>query len=190
MGKSKQRTVVTILTMSLIAVMLIALYYYRNEQSKPVKEPLSEAEVLLNKDLELYYPATPKEVVKLYSKILQTLYTDLEDDETKALALKIRELYDTELLENNPEEDYLKNIYTEIIEWKKAKRSITDFSFIHEEDYVTDKIDGREYTTVQVIYTFEEKAKHLEEWRFLLRRDEEDHWKILGWNYLPGEKSE
>ncbi|MBE5967763.1 MAG: hypothetical protein E7255_12495 [Lachnospiraceae bacterium] len=187
MRKSKQRTVVTILTMSLIAVMLIALYYYLTKQTKPV-EKLSEAEVLLSKDLKLYYPATPKEVVKLYSSILQTLYTDLEDDETKALALKIRELYDKELLEKNPEEDYLTNIYSEIIEWKKAKRTITDFSFVHEEDYVTDNIDGIEYTTVHVIYTFEEKTKHLEEWRFLLRRDDENHWKILGWNYLPGEE--
>lgn len=182
MGRSKQRTVATMLTMSFVAVIVITFYYYITNRTEALEENISEVEVLLSKDLQTYYPATPKDVVKLYSKMLQTLYTDLEEEQVKDLAIKIRELYDTELLENNPQEDYLNNIYTEIIEWNNAERSITNFSFIKDKEKLTSVIDGREYATILVVYTFEERAKHLEEWRFLLRRDEAENWKILGWN--------
>lgn len=184
MGRSKQRTVITILSMSLIAVLIITFYYHITKRTKPSEETLSDVEVLLNKDLELYYPATPKEVVKLYSKMLQTIYTDLEEDQVRALAIKMRELYDAELLKNNPEEEHLNNLFTEIVEWQNAERSITNFSF-NEKEILTEEIDGQEYATIHVIYTFKEKAKYLQEWRFLLRKDNNNRWKILGWSEIP-----
>lgn len=184
MRRSKQRTVVTILSMSLIAVLVIAFYYHITKRTKPSEETLSDVEVLLNKDLELYYPATPKEVVKLYSKMLQTIYTDLEDEQVRALAIKMRELYDAELLEKNPEEEHLNDFITEIVEWQNAERSITNFSF-NEKENTTEEIDGREYAAIHVIYTFKEKAKYLQEWRFLLRKDSDGRWKILGWSKIP-----
>lgn len=185
MGKSKQRTVITILTMSLIAVLIIGFYYRITKRTKPTEETLSDIEVLLSKDLELYYPATPKEVVKLYSKMLQIIYTDLDEEQVEALAIKMRELYDSELLKINSQEEHLNNLFTEIVEWQNAERSITNFSFINKDENKIEEIEGKEYATIHVIFTFKEKAKYLQEWRFLLRRDSDEKWKILGWDKIP-----
>ncbi len=185
MGKGKRRTIGTIITMTTITIVLIIMYYHISNRTSPSEENVNEVEVLLSKDLELYYPATPKEVVKLYSNMLEFLYSDLEDEEVKALAIKIRELYDDELLENNPMEEYMNNLSSEIAEWKAAERKITNYVFVKETDNLTSTVEGKEYTTIHVSYTFEEKKKYLEVWRFLLRKDDNNHWKILGWNYVP-----
>lgn len=185
MGNSKQRTLITIFVMSTIAVLVILLYYYLVNRPEVSHDEPTEVEVLINKDLEHYYPATPKEVVKLYSNILQNLYTELEEDEYKALSLKLRELYDEELLEINSLDKYLKHLSNEILEWQDSKRRIVNFSFVNNEDNRSRVEDGVEYQTITVTYTFEEKSKFIEDYSFILRKDENNRWKILGWKYVP-----
>jgi len=121
--------------------------------------------------------------------MLQTLYSDLKDEEVEALALKIRELYDTEFLDNNPEADYLKNLYTEIAEWNEAKRKISYFFLVNEELEQESVIEGKKYAVVHVSYTIQEKGKFSETWRFLLRLNEDERWKILGWDFVPEEEA-
>lgn len=192
MGKAKRRTATTIVTMVIAAVSILLLYYYWTNRTDPLKETsieeLSEIEKLLDKDLDRNYPETPREVVKLHSSMLKTLYTDLEDEEVESLALKIRELYDVEFLENNPEENYLINLYSEITEWKKANRTISKFMLVNADLEQNSTIDGREYADVYVSYTIQEKRKFSEIWRFLLRQSEDDKWKILGWGLYPEEE--
>lgn len=190
MGKSKKRMVSTIITMAVVAVIILLLYFYlafrMNLKETSVKD-LSEVETLLDKDLELYYPETPREVVKLYSNMMKTLYTDLKDDEVKALALRIRELYDPEFLGTKTEEDYLKDLYSEIAQWKEANRKISYYLLVNEELEKESVISGKEYAVVYVSYTIQEKGKYSETWKFLLRLSEDDKWKILGWEYAPAE---
>jgi len=193
MGKSKKRTVSTIVTMVVVAIIVLLLYFYlafrMDLQKETSVEELSEVEKLLDKDLELNYPETPREVIKLHSNMMKTLYTELEDEEVEALALKIRELYDTEFLETKSEGDYLKDLYSEIAEWKDSDRKISYFHLVNEELEQESIIDGRKLAAVYVSYTIQEKDKFLETWRFLLRQSEEDEkWKILGWEFVPEEE--
>lgn len=189
MGSAKQRTLITIFVMSTIAVLVILLYYYLvNRTEVSIEEP-TEVEVLINKDLELYYPATPKEVVKLYSNMLQNLYTELEEDEYKALGLKMRELYDEELLEINSLDKHINQLSNEILEWKNAKRRIVNFSFDNDKDNLSRVEDGVEYQIINVSYTFEERSKFIEDYSFILRKDENNRWKILGWRLVPQSES-
>jgi len=189
MGSAKQRTLITIFVMSTIAVLVILLYHYLvNRTEVSIEEP-TEVEVLINKDLELYYPATPKEVVKLYSNMLQNLYTELEEDEYKALGLKMRELYDEELLEINSLDKHINQLSNEILEWKNAKRRIVNFSFDNDKDNLSRVEDGVEYQIINVSYTFEERSKFIEDYSFILRKDENNRWKILGWRLVPQSES-
>lgn len=102
MNKSKKRTTSTIISMTVFAVVALMLYYYWINRTEPLEETtreLTEIEKVLEKDLDSNYPKTPREVVKLYSNMLKLIYTDLEEEELEALAWKIRELYDLELIE-------------------------------------------------------------------------------------------
>ena len=185
MGNAKKRTLITIFVMSTIAVLVVLAYYYLVNRTDVTNDEPTEVEVLINKDLELYYPATPKEVVKLYSNIVQNLYTEIEEDEYKALNLKIRELFDKELLEFNSLDKSLNQLSNEILEWQDAKRRIVNFSFANDENNHSRVEDGVEYQTITVTYTFEEKSKFIEDYSFILRKDENNRWKILGWKFVP-----
>jgi hypothetical protein len=192
MGKSKKRTISTIVTMIFIAVVIVLLYYYISTKTEPFDETsvenLSDVEKLLAKDLDQNYPETPREVVKLYSSMLKTLYTASTDEEVKSLALKMRDLYDDEFLKSNPEEEYLNNLYSEIAQWKDANRKITNY--LLEDKEQKNEIDGRQYADEYVSYTFDEKGKFSEIWRFLLRLSEDGKWKILGWEYSPEDSTQ
>lgn len=189
MGKAKQRTVVTIIVMSLMAVAIILFYLYwtsrTNSPGGTPEEDLSDAQKLIQKDLELYYPETPREVVKLYGNMMKVLYNELEDDEIKALALKIRELYDTELLDNNPESAYLNDLYTDLAEWEEKDRRIANFLLINEDQEKKSEINGVSYAVINLAFTIQENVKFTETWRVLVRQDNDGKWKIMGWEVLP-----
>jgi asparagine synthetase B (glutamine-hydrolysing) len=192
MGKAKMRTATTIVMMVITAIIILLLYFYWTNRTEPLKEAsvkkLSEVQKLLNKDLEINYPETPREVVKLHSSMLKTLYTDLKDEDVKALALKIRELYDTEFLEKNPEAQYLQNTYSDIVQWKEKKRRITNYILVNEDLEQESEIDGKKYAVVYVSYTIQENSKFTETWKYLLRLSEDNKWKILGWEFVPQEE--
>jgi len=194
MGKAKKRTTTTIVVMTLLAIMVLLFYFYWSNRTDPIDtsvENQSEVEKLLNKDLELYYPETPREVVKLFSNMMKVLYDDLDnkmdDADIKALALKIRELYDTEFLENNQEDIYLQNLYTDIASWKEKDRRITNYRLDNEDLEQESEIDGVKYSVDYVTFTIQENSKFIEAWKILLRQDENKKWKILGWELAPGE---
>ncbi|MDF2538991.1 MAG: hypothetical protein K0S76_2012 [Herbinix sp.] len=192
MGKGKKRTTATIMSMVVVGAAIVLFYFYWVNRTDPLDETsveeLTDVQKLLQKDLDTNYPETPREVVKLHSNMLKILYTELNDEDTQALALKIRELYDEEFLANNPETTYLKDLYAEISEWKKVNRKIANYILVNEDQEQENTVDGEKYADVYVSYTIQEKGKFAEVWRFLLRMSDEGKWKILGWKFVPDEK--
>lgn len=59
--------------MSIFVVVVIYTYYYINNATKPVFPDTirekTEAEILIEKDIEIAYPATPTEVLRLHLRI-------------------------------------------------------------------------------------------------------------------------
>ncbi len=175
----------------LVVIIIILLIYMdvsrrSSEEKAANNKSLTEAGKLLERDLNTNYPETPREVAKFYSSITKTLYSGLGDDEVKALAKKILELYDEEFLQVNPEENYLKDLYSDIAAWNKADRKITNYLLVNEEMEEKWEADGREYATVFVSYYILENGKASETRRYLLRKSEEGKWKILGWDHKTG----
>lgn len=189
MSNKRKRTLSTIVSMSILAIVIVLFYFYiKNKVSTtdPSLKELTDAERLLNKDFDLYYPETPREVVKYFSNMIKIIYGNkASEEEINQLAVKIRELYDPEFLQLNPEEKYLQNLATELAEWKEKNRRITNYIFVNKNKEKESEIDGIKYAVKYVSFTIQEDIKFTETWKILLRKNEDDKWKILGWEFVP-----
>lgn len=159
----------------------------RSKKNSDIQQ--SEIQKLLEKEINESYPATPREVVKLYSRYTKCIYNEkLSDDEISKLAEKVQMLYDAELLQNNPFDEYLYDLKLDISEYHSSERRITSYSVDSGDNVVTWTDDGKEYARLVASYTLREDSaynKTFEE--FLLRKDEENRWKILGFRLTDSE---
>lgn len=183
MPKGRRRTAATITLMTILAVIVLFTYYYWTHRTEPLYtgDKLSEVRELVNKDLNLYYPETAREVTKLFATMLQTLYNHPEDKERKLLELKLRELYDSEFLASNPEAEYLKRLDIDLKDWKEHDRRITNYLLEYEDQGKEMDINGVKYGTQFISFTIQENTKSTQLWEVMLRQDSLGHWKILGW---------
>lgn len=187
MSKKSKSSKQTLIAMIIFCALLIGAYYFiskdqnKTENSEEI-EIETEYETLVNKDLETTYPATPREVVKLYCRYSKCLYNEaLQDEEIEELSQKIRNLYDEELNQNNSEENYLYNLKMEIADFRNNNRTITKIQIAKAEDVQTWTDSEQEYAKMNVAITQKElevTGKSVEE--FLLRKDASGRWKILG----------
>ncbi len=182
----KSKTIKIVIIGLVLAAIILGYYYYlsnRNREAKEETVQISTVQNVLMRDLENYYPPTPKEVITYYSEISKCFYNEeYTDEELEQLAFKIMELYDDELIENNPDDDYLQALREDIIGMKTEKYTITGFqvSASTDVDFYTD--DGREYASLYCTYNlFQGKQSVSSVEKFVLRKDEDGHWKILGW---------
>lgn len=184
---SKKNSVVTVIMMLVIGCVIVGTFaYLYNREEKEKAEPeivLTEAQKLLEKDLESTYPATPREVVKLYNRFSMCIHNDeLTDEEFEKLGEKVLILYDEELLEENPVDEYLMNLATEVAEYKKSERTIKSYSIDSGDNIITWKEDGKEYARLLATYSMKEgKEFNVVCQEFLLRKDEVGRYKIVGW---------
>lgn len=191
MQKAKNRTAVTIISMMVLALAILSFYFYWSYRTKPLEETavenMTDIQKLLNKDLVQNYPETPREVTKLFGNMMKNLYNNNPDDEVEALALKIRDLYDEEFLNANPEESYLKNLYSDIASWKEANRRIANYNLVKEDMDEEQELNGVKYAVIYLSFTIQENGKFTETWKMMLRQDTQKKWKILGWQVVPSE---
>ena len=188
MINGKKRTAATITLMSLFAVVVLGVYFYWSNRTESFSsnQKATEVQKLADKDLKHYYPETSREVMKLFAGMMKTLYNNPNDDNSKALALKIRSLYDNEFLANNPQGTYLTGINKDLAKWKKDKIKIINYLLSDSGQNQASEIDGVKYSTQYVTFTIQEKSKtkYTETWDVLLRLDSNDRWKILGWEQV------
>lgn len=184
--KSNLFTLISILAVILV-MFIINRVQKENKLKEASKETLSEVQKILDMDLENDYPETPREVAKLHGDMTRLLYSGIEDDEIKKLAEKIRELCDEELLEKNPLDQYLNDLYTDISLWRKLNRKIENDFVVNEEREEIKEKDGKEYATAYISFTITEKGKTSELRKYLMRKDDDNKWKILGWNYITND---
>lgn len=188
MEKAKKPMSAVFTIISISAVILVLIYANQSKQSSNLKEDslkkLSEVEELLQMDLDRDYPEIPREVAKLHGDMTRLLYSGVEDDEIKELAIKIRELYDDELLAINSEEQYLADLYSDIALWLQLKRRIEYNVVVNEDKEEVYTRDGKEYANAFISFTITEKGQTSELRRYTMRKDKNDKWRILGWEYI------
>ncbi len=184
MKKSTMRIAVILIVVIFGLVGLYAFLMSR-VRSELADAKMTTVQLVLSRDLDRDYPATVKEVVKYYTEIEQCFYNeDCTDEETEALGIQARKLYDQELLANNEMAAYLTKLKAEIKKFKDAKRRISGISVASSTnvDFFSD--NGFDFARIYCGYTIRESTGQvLTEGRvFLLRKDEDRHWKIYGWD--------
>lgn len=198
MKKTKQNNMMLVVVMFVI-VIAVAIGFWsimQHSRANKNKEQASANEEvcsILEKDFENNYPGTPREVVKLYSRITACIYNQAGEKDRRQLVEKMRQLFDEELLEGNPLEEQLEDLEGELKEFHANKSIITSYTVDKNSSVVKEKIDGRQCATLRVSYLMQQgKAgsytKSVE--RFLLREDENKNWKIYGWKLVDEEVTE
>lgn len=177
-----------------LAAIILTFFFYQGHRSRKQTQPEPVATVvqsLLMRDLKHNYPPTPKEVVKYYAEITECFYNEAySEEELLQLAAKIQELYDAELIANKTQEQYIEDLKKDIAEMKQEGYTIASHEVSASTDVERFTQDG--YSCARLYCTFylrkegkTGRAASLE--RFLLRQDEDEHWKIMGWELVEDE---
>ncbi len=185
--------VITVICISLV----VGLYYFisSNASRKSVENDLelTEVEKVLTKDLEKSYLLTPREVIKFYNRIICCLYNEeYTDEQFKGLADQMRRLMDEELLEENPLDTFYENVKGDVQEYQALEKKIVSATVSDSADVQYKKIDGKECAYVSASYFITEGsgAYTRPAQRYVLRKDESENWKMLGFYLLEGEDAD
>lgn len=183
------KNVKKLVTITLIIVLCVILYYrYVNKdddksESLSGADNLSEVEKILTKNLDENYPTTPLEVVKFFTRIQKCYYN--EDNTEKVvedLANTARQLMDESLLANNPEEEYYNKLKQEIKTYKSKKRTITNIIYDKSTEVVYSTVDDVQTASLNCTYYIQTGNRLVTSTEtYILRKDENGNWKILGW---------
>ncbi|MDE7298160.1 MAG: hypothetical protein K2N94_04945 [Lachnospiraceae bacterium] len=194
--RNRKNTVITVVFMIILAAGIIAGYFFlvrgKDSENYEGQGMQDEAEKLLLRDLDTSYPATPREVVKLYSRMMKCYYNGgLKEEKIEAMAAQMRKLFDEELLEANPNDVYMPDLKDEIEDYAANKRTITSYQVETANNVVTWTSEEREYARLVVNYTYKEDQQYFKVYEeFVLRRDETERWRILGWRLAEKEDME
>lgn len=183
-----------VLILSIIMVLLVVWYYqYLSNKTEVAKddEKIREIDVLVNKNLNEKYPETPREVIKLYNRIMLCYYNEeCTNEELVGLTTQARALYDQELLDRNPYDEYFKRLVSEIEDYKEDHRKISSCMLVgsREVEYYT--LKKKKYASIECVYYSKgDKGTIKSDEIYVLRKDEKGKWKILYWK-LAGDEDE
>lgn len=199
MGTGRKKNANANRTMIVIVLLMVAVVgyycYLVNRSDEATKEQeLTAAQEVLLRDMERSYPPTPKEVVKYYNEIMKCFYNEeCSQEEIEDLAVRARELYDEELLEHNEWGPYIISLTAEIMHYRENNMRLVNCSVAASTDVDMFEDDGYSFARLSCGYTVLQGKENTSTMQiYLLRKDEDGHWKIYGWdlaeNVNVGEK--
>ena len=187
-----------VIVFTMFILICVGVFFYLSNRSEDNNEENSNPKVMtavqeaLSRNLETNYPPTPKELVKYYSEITRCFYGEkYTEDELSELAVKSRKLFDDELYATQTDEQYLMALQLDIESYKEENKVISSYSVSSSTDVNEYYYDGYDWAQLYCIYSVRigTQIAPVQE-RFLLRKDEQGHWKILGWQLVEDEEQE
>ena len=182
-----------------VAAAIIGVYFMMNGQSQKQDEgeeilPTTEVGKILAKDLELKYPETPTEVLKLYWRINTCMYGEgVSDENFEKLLKQLRMLYDDELLaeKDNSYETMLKNFKKDRENYLDNNMKIVTNVVQKNDTIVVKDLDGTDCALVITATLVKAKSKTTSTYeKFMCRRDSSGKWKILGWQQTTADEAQ
>ena len=183
-------------TVVIMLIVILGLVYYtylnNNASNRQETSEETEAEKLLNYDFENNYPKTVRETVKLHCRYLKSAYNDaFAEEELFTINRNIRELFDEELLQNNAEADQLQGLKDEIQLYEENKQKFISYSLAEASQVQYNTEDGVEYAKMKVTIVLKVDGGTMSgDEEYILRKDEEGRWKILGWQTVDKNTTE
>ena len=188
--KKKKLNIKGIVVVIILAVLVLVYYYHlSNKQAPPSEDEYVQStavQEVLGRNLIVNYPPTPKEVVRYYSEISKCFYNEeYTEEELEELAKQAQGLYDDDLIANKSWEQYLEDLRFDIQNFEQLNYTIESFSLSSSIDIENSKFkqDGYEWARVYCNYTLRQGTERFYTSEvFILRKDEDGHWKIFGWD--------
>ncbi len=183
-GKKKSNLITFIVfIVLLVAAGLVIYYQYMHKQQihELDKTPTTETEKLIAKDLEIGYPETPVEVMKLWGRLNMCVYNSaLDEAQFASLLDQMRMLYSKELLEQNQRDVHQKRLQEEVSEFQGNKNKIVSYSADTGTSTVYKQIQGRDSAKVRVSYFINRGGTYVKQFQEYILVKEDQKWKILG----------
>lgn len=182
-----KKTIRTVIVVVFLCILALGYYAYLSDKNaKKQKEvQLTEKDELLLWDLNKDYPHSPNDVVKLYSRMISCIYNDrLEGKDLEKMVKQMRLLYDDSFAEEtgNSEEEQISNLEQELAGYGKNDHKITNYTVGELSQVEYGKVDGRQTACVDAVYTLRMDNEYSKEPQiYILVQDEDENWKILGW---------
>lgn len=186
-------------TLIIFFAALIALgsYFYVTNKADNSQEvtTTSEKDILLNYDMAGNYPKTVREAVKMHCRYLKYIYNeglakDFTEDDLFVMNQKMRQLYDDELLEINQADQQLKALNKEMEVYKVKKQKIVSYTLAEASQIEYNTDNGKEYAKMRVTIAMRiDGSSFSADEEYILRKDAEGKWKILGWQAIQQDKA-
>lgn len=189
-----KKTRIVILAIVIVAAICTAFYIVNNNSKKEsAKEAeLTEIQKITTRNMEKDYPATPREVIKFYNRIIKCYYgRQYSDDELEQLADQALSMFDDDLLKKNEKESYIESVKSDAAQYEENNKSIsqTDVCDSNDVKYMTDNGDDIAYVTAS--YFIKNGSSYTKTYQeYVLRKDDDGDWKILTFYKIEGESSE
>ena len=189
-----KKTRIVILAIVIVAAICTAFYIVNNNSKKEsAKEAeLTEIQKITTRNMEKDYPATPREVIKFYNRIIKCYYgRQYSDDELQQLADQALSMFDDDLLKKNEKESYIESVKSDAAQYEEDNKSIsqTDVCDSNDVKYMTDNGDDIAYVTAS--YFIKNGSSYTKTYQeYVLRKDDDGDWKILTFYKIEGESSE
>lgn len=165
-----------LLAIILLILMGIGFYMFIDKNITPSNQLNNKNIDILEYDLENNYPSTPREVIILYNKLQKKLYQNKKDDEKiQQLIKQQRKLFHKELLDKNPYDIQIDRLKIELEKTQDNKIIESKIQDLTPDNYFGER---KELCKIKTIYYLINGNIYIE---FLLQKDEQNSWKILGW---------
>ena len=194
-----RKHVKTIVMMIFIVVVLVGVYLALSRRNKEETstdqaaarsiEDMTRTQKLIAEAAYKDYPSTPVQLLKYYNEITICFYNeDYTEDELRALAQISRGMLDAELVANQTNDQYFEQLKKDIANLKLQGdygTTIYNIDVTPSMDVFYFEHEGYECARLYDTFTMKQMKSGtiyypVVRYVYVMRRDEEGHWKILG----------
>ncbi len=195
MDESKKNVIIkTVVMMVLAALVVLGVYVLitrngsRSNTSTEEKE-LTEVQKITTIDLTKTYPQTPSTVADMYIRVMKVMYKqEYTDEEFSKMASVLAGIFDAELLAN--QKNWPQSLKSEVDDKKNGDYSITKYEVLSS-DIQAKTESGEEISNVLAKISLRHgTSSTLYDYLFVLRKDSEGKWKIMGWTISEDKDSQ
>ena len=150
-------------------------------QSDEETSLLTEVQQITTMNLDESYPNSDRDVVSLFGRITKALYGETyTDEEFSQMTAQLEKLYDPELIAK--QNDYEKSLKNEVQQKKNDFYTVQNYVVDDKANIIYKQIDGRECASMNCLFAMRQNTEMTTvNYVFILRKDEKDRWRILGW---------